>query len=80
MRKAFNVTDKDFDILPYLDKQVNISQFIINLIKQDMGKRKVITEDQIIDLIKKYATNPSNNFNTKFTNPFPMDTVLRIME
>ena len=85
MRKAFNVTKKDFCILQQLDKQVNMSQYIISLIKQDMKqekvKNKIPTEEQIIELIKKYSVvSDGSKKSSSYCNDFPIDSVMQILE
>ena len=61
---------KDNDILQYLEKlkseDEDISKYIRKLIRQDMSNSYPLTEEEIIELIKKYCKN-SNNVNSKTT-------------
>lgn len=75
MRKTFNITEKDYDILPHLDNQPNMSQYIISLVRQDMGKKKIFTEEQVISLIKKYVATDKQQPH----NDFPIDSVMNIL-
>jgi hypothetical protein len=78
MRKTFNVTEKDYDILPHLEKQVNMSQYLVSLVKQDMGKKKIFTEEQVIFLIKKYVVTDKQQPQPQ-NNDFPMESVMSIL-
>lgn len=79
MRKVFNITKKDYDILPYLKKQPNMSQYIIKLIRQDMNNDKVLTRDEVIDIIEKYLSQKHLISDKTTRNDFPIDSVLNIV-
>ena len=64
MRQVFHINDKEVDVISYLKKQYNISKYIVNLIKKDMHN-ELLTEERIIELIKKYSGGKDTNVLTK---------------
>ena len=81
MRKAFNVTNKDTDILEHLAKQENISRYIIKLIRSDMSRGAApVDEDYIESIVEKVLENKklileSNNSEESLQNTSYSDEI-----
>lgn len=53
-KKMIHIQDKDKDVLEYLESQINMSQYVVRLIKEDMQDGR-LTKDDVIRLIKEYG-------------------------
>jgi hypothetical protein len=79
MRKAFNITDQDMDILPHLQSQTNMSKYLISLVRKDMQQADN-TETQIIKIVESYLRKHNLVVDKKKTNEdYPMDSALSIL-
>lgn len=60
MRINIYIQDQDEDVLDYMNKQLNRSKYIVELVRRDMNNQNQIGREEIIDLIKKYAGEIKN--------------------
>lgn len=79
MRKTFNIQDKDKEVIKHLEKQPNMSQYIVSLIKSDMKKEKVFTKEHVIKIIDEYLSMKHTNVKFIKKEEFPIDAALNII-
>lgn len=63
-RQQINITEKDADIISFLEQKPNISQYVIRLIKKDMYANSEEFRTKVIKIINDYCNNNCNSVNT----------------
>jgi len=64
-RQQINITQKDADIIPFLEQKSNISQYIIGLVKKDMSANSEDFKEKVIKVINNYCNGICNKSNIK---------------
>lgn len=54
-RQQISISNKDSDIIPFLKKKPNISQYIIKLIRKDMSANNEEFKKKVIKVINDYC-------------------------
>ena len=80
MRKVINIPDKDRDIVPFIDSQINISQYIVRLIRNDMQGGKMLTKIEVIKLIQEYTNTGDIIKNELAINSQVTNSVLDMLD
>lgn len=53
-RQQINITEKDADIIFFLEQKPNISQYVIGLVRKDMSANNEEFREKVIKIIEDY--------------------------
>lgn len=83
IRKTFSFSKKNQDILPHIEKQSNQSDYLANLVRADMQKKKdtVMTKEQVASIVNEILKTHKVNIDSIQSIPedFPMESVMGIV-
>lgn len=87
MQKIINFSKDNQDVLPHLEKQYNMSAYVVSLIRQDMEReqqeqKQLLTREQVVEIIKDVLSSHNfdlSNMQDDSVNSFPIDAVMGIL-